>query len=53
VSERLEVRTAKAVRIESEPALAVQYDGENLEARPPLEARILPRAACFIVSPRK
>lgn len=53
VSELLEVRSAKEVRIESEPALAVQYDGESLEALPPLEARILPRAARFIVPPRK
>lgn len=49
VGERLEVCSARHVRIESEPALAVQYDGESLEARPPLEAQILPGAARFIV----
>lgn len=49
VSERLEVRSARQVRIESEPDLAVQYDGESVGSRGPLEAKILPSAARFIV----
>ena len=41
---------ASEVRIEADPALMMQYDGEPLEAWTPLTCRILPSAATIIVS---
>jgi diacylglycerol kinase family enzyme len=46
----LEIHTASRVRVEAEPRLAVEYDGEVLDARTPFSATVLPRAATFIVS---
>ncbi len=45
----LEVHTAREVRIESDPPLRLQYDGEVASATTPLTARVLPRAARMIV----
>jgi diacylglycerol kinase family enzyme len=46
----LEVHTAARVRIHADPPLPVEYDGEVISGTTPLSARILPRAATFIVS---
>lgn len=46
----LEIYTASSVRVAADPPLPIQYDGEVVEALTPLQARVLPRAATFIVS---
>lgn len=46
---RLEVHTAARVRVTSEPALPVQYDGESTEHSTPFEAHVLPGAVHFVV----
>ena len=46
---RLELHRGAKIRVSSDPALAVQYDGESLEHPTPFEARILPDATSFVV----
>lgn len=46
----LEIHTASEVEIFAEPALALEYDGEVLDAQTPFSASVLPRSATFIVS---
>jgi diacylglycerol kinase family enzyme len=46
----LEVHTGREIVVESDPPLALQYDGETLAATTPLAARVLPRACRVIVS---
>lgn len=45
----LEVHTARRIRIESDPPLPIQYDGEVAPERTPLTARVLPGAARMLV----
>ncbi len=45
----LEVHTARYVRIDADPPLRIQYDGEVVDATTPLVARSLPGAARMIV----
>jgi len=45
----LEVHTASHVRIEADPPLRIQFDGEVVDATTPLVARALPSAARMIV----
>lgn len=45
----LEVYSGREIVIESEPLLALQYDGETLPATTPLAARALPHACRIIV----
>jgi diacylglycerol kinase family enzyme len=46
----LEVYSASQARVSAKPALPLEYDGESLaEVTTPVNARILPRAATFIV----
>lgn len=46
----LEIHTASEVSIVADPPLPIEYDGEVLEGSTPLAARVLPRAATFIVA---
>lgn len=46
----LTVHTARHVRVTTDPPLPLQYDGEVLAATTPVEARVLPAAATFIVT---
>jgi len=46
----LEVHTASRVKVLADPPLPVQYDGEITQATTPMTARVLPRAATFIVA---
>lgn len=46
----LEIHTASSVRVVADPPLPIQYDGEVAAGTTPIEARVLPRAATFIVS---
>jgi len=46
----LEIHTASQVRVLADPPLPVQYDGEVTPAATPMTARVLPRAATFIVA---
>jgi diacylglycerol kinase family enzyme len=46
----LEIHTASHVRINAEPALPLEYDGEILPVATPVSARVLPLAATFIVT---
>lgn len=50
-SSHIEVHRSQRVLVESDPVLAIEFDGEPLNCTTPLEARILPGAARFIVSP--
>jgi diacylglycerol kinase (ATP) len=45
----LEVHRASAVKVHSDPPLAMQYDGDLLECTTPFEGRVLPDAATFVV----
>lgn len=45
----LQILTARAIRIVSEPSLPVQADGEVLPTGTPISARVLPGAATFVV----
>lgn len=45
----LEIRRARAVLIEAEPPLRLQYDGEVLDQVTPFGVRVLPRASRLIV----
>lgn len=47
----LEIHTAANVRVQADPALPLEYDGEVVEATTPLSARVLPGAARYIVGP--
>ncbi|MDR2492452.1 MAG: hypothetical protein LBD25_03180 [Coriobacteriales bacterium] len=46
----LEVRLSRTVCVESDPPLAIQYDGEAVDAVTPFVARALPHAVRFIVT---
>ena len=46
----LEIHRAREVRVEADPPMEVQYDGEATRLMTPFSARILPRAARFFVS---
>lgn len=46
----LELHRGKEIRVEADPPMEVQYDGEATQLTTPFSARILPRAARFIVS---
>ena len=46
----LEIHSARAVHVEAEPTLPIEYDGEVPSCTTPVSAHILPRAATFIVS---
>ena len=46
----LEIHQARTVRVEADPPMEVQYDGEATRLMTPFSARILPRAARFYVS---
>lgn len=46
----LEIHTASHVEVSADPPLAVEYDGEAIEATTPFSASVLPRSATFIVS---
>ena len=46
----LEIHRARTVRVEADPPMEVQYDGEATRLMTPFSARILPRAARFFVS---
>lgn len=46
----LEIHTASRVKVLADPPLPVQYDGEVTTATTPMTARVLPRAAAFIVA---
>lgn len=46
----LEIHTASHVEVRAEPPLALEYDGEVLDATTPFSASVLPRSATFIVS---
>jgi diacylglycerol kinase family enzyme len=46
----LEIHTASKVSIAAHPALPLEYDGEIGPTVSPIEARVLPRAATFLVS---
>ncbi|MBI5813526.1 MAG: NAD(+)/NADH kinase, partial [Meiothermus silvanus] len=49
VSDRLEIHSVKRVRLESDPPLPVQFDGESVDGSPPLEAWVVPERVRFIV----
>jgi len=49
-ADALEVRLSRTVRVESDPPLAIQFDGETIGAVTPFEAQLLPRATRFIVT---
>lgn len=46
----LEIHTGSHVEVSADPPLALEYDGELLDAKTPFSAAVLPRAATFIVS---
>jgi len=48
-SESLEILSASRVRVEAEPAMPMQYDGEVLECQTPFDGRVLDGAATFVV----
>ncbi len=45
----LQVFKAREIHVEADPPLAMQYDGELVDATTPFFARVLPGAATFIV----
>lgn len=45
----LEIHKAREIRVESDPGMPLQYDGELAGATTPFTARVLPGAATFIV----
>ena len=49
-TDSLEIHHGKEVHVDADPALEVQYDGENTSLTTPFSARILPGAARFIIS---
>jgi diacylglycerol kinase family enzyme len=46
----LEILRGRTVRVEAEPELAIQYDGEYIGANTPFEATVLPGAGTLVVS---
>ena len=48
--EAMEIHRARRVRVESQPPLEIQYDGEPTKLTTPFTAYILPKAARLIVS---
>jgi diacylglycerol kinase family enzyme len=46
----LDIRSARSIRVESDPPMPLQFDGEVMTASTPFEARVLPSAASFIVT---
>lgn len=49
-TDALEIHRAREVRIEADPPMEVQYDGEATNLMTPFSARVLPQAARFYVS---
>ena len=49
-TEALEIHRAREVRVEADPPMEVQYDGEATRLMTPFAARVIPRAARFFVS---
>lgn len=49
-TEALEIHRARTVKVQADPPMEVQYDGEATRLTTPFSARILPRAARLIVS---
>lgn len=49
-TDALEIYRGKAVRVEADPPLQVQFDGELADRTTPFTARVLPGAARYIVS---
>jgi diacylglycerol kinase family enzyme len=47
----IDVYSASHVRIESDPVMRMQYDGEAVDVFTPFEARILPGAATLLLPP--
>lgn len=48
--EALELYSGKEIRIDADPAFAIQYDGETTKLTTPMTARVLPRAIRLVVS---
>lgn len=46
----LEIHSAASIEVFADPRLPLEYDGEVLDTTTPFSARVLPRAATFIVS---
>ena len=46
----LELYRGKEIRIEADPKMLIQYDGEPTELETPLTIRCLPQATRFVVS---
>ena len=46
----MEVHTTKEVRVESDPPLRIQFDGEPANVCTPLQARILPMATRLVIT---
>jgi diacylglycerol kinase family enzyme len=46
----LEILRARTVRVDAEPELALQYDGEYIGANTPFKATVLPGAGTLVVS---
>jgi diacylglycerol kinase family enzyme len=51
-SRSLEIHRGRKIKVEAEPALSLQHDGELLEHTTPFEGRVLPDAATFLVPQR-
>ncbi len=49
-TDALEIHRARTVRVEADPPMEVQYDGEATRLTTPFSARVIPRAARLIVS---
>lgn len=49
-TDALELHRARSVRVVADPPMEVQYDGEATRLTTPFTARILPRAARFLIS---
>ena len=49
-TDSLEIHQARQVRVDADPPMEVQYDGEATRLMTPFSARILPGAARFVVS---
>ena len=49
-TEQMQFFRAKEVRVEADPPMKIEYDGEVAHRNTPFTARILPKAARFIVS---
>ncbi|WP_165045338.1 diacylglycerol kinase family protein [Adlercreutzia sp. ZJ138] len=49
-SDSVEVHKARVVRVEADPPMNIQFDGEVIDATTPFTARVLEEAATFIMS---